>query len=83
MKACPFCNRTTAQVEADGELRYVDCKCGARGPSARTPEKAVWYWNIHMGYYHEINDILNDLKSWSAPSSESYRHLVGKLEKMK
>ena len=41
LKPCPFCNGGGVTIEslADGTY-YVECECGATGPSAATPENA-------------------------------------------
>ena len=50
-RACPFCGRSDllqAFEETDTLTPYwvVDClACGARGPTADTPEAAVAGWN--------------------------------------
>jgi len=55
IRPCPFCGEDSASLEignkdCPGWLKHVHCcRCGTRGPEAKTEESAVTSWNNREG----------------------------------
>ncbi len=43
---CPFCHRSTVVSSNNGSSFFINCaSCHAKGPTAKTREKAIEEWN--------------------------------------